>query len=68
MSKDGKNKKQKIGDLNGVSVILEDAQEDGQAVSPFSSENLTTGVFGGVPLSQSSRKPPTDFLDTIHPE
>ena len=51
MSKDSSNKKQKTNPE--VSTILEDAQDNIAAPSPFSS-----GLFGTVPLSQPTSKSP----------
>ena len=60
-----KSKKQKPSTLDEVTLILEDAKADNQAVSPFSSGNLMTGVFGTVPLSQPFPRAPVSSQTDI---
>ena len=57
MSITSKNKKQKTADLDGVAIVVTDAQGNMEELSPFCGENLSSNMFGGVPLSQSASKP-----------
>ena len=56
------SKKQKVAVLDGVTTEVTDAQGNMDEPSPFSGENLSSNMFGGVPLSQSTPEPPNaDF-------